>query len=280
MPKEPDIWMPLYINRYFGKTRHLSTLEHGAYLLLLMSYWKLQGPLPDDDIRLARYAALSLRQWVKMRPTIAEFFQIGEGQWVSTRAEKEIVIAKSRSQSARDNALKRYETTHAVAERQQSGRTARVPAEPLPNGCSSPSPTPKEKKEDISVASQPRAIEPEPILFSQPTIADQIAPTNWPRINGKATSDVVDAFFTKCFWPKFPEMKGNKETARKAFAKALKRETADAIMVGVNRYFEKRQGLPPGDQQFTQRASTWLNAMGWQDEIREMNLELGIPEDG
>ena len=67
-------WMPLYVGDYKRDTAHLTTLEHGAYLLLIMHYWET-GPLPNDDRRLAQIAGMPLRRWRTIKATVIEFFQ-------------------------------------------------------------------------------------------------------------------------------------------------------------------------------------------------------------
>ena len=56
--------LPLWTDAYLADTTHLSTIEHGAYLLLLMTAWRTKECcLPDDDKLLSRYARLTAAQW-------------------------------------------------------------------------------------------------------------------------------------------------------------------------------------------------------------------------
>jgi len=54
-----DIWMPVFIGDYLADTMHLSTEQHGAYLLLLFSSMAPRAPLHDDDAALAQITGLS-----------------------------------------------------------------------------------------------------------------------------------------------------------------------------------------------------------------------------
>jgi uncharacterized protein YdaU (DUF1376 family) len=79
-------WMPLYVADYRRDTAHLSTAEHGAYLLLIMHYWATGG-LPDDDQQLARIVGMRPADWKRARPTLAAFFSAG---WKHKRIEFEL----------------------------------------------------------------------------------------------------------------------------------------------------------------------------------------------
>lgn len=94
-------WMPLYVSDYLGDTAHLSTLEHGAYLLLMMHYWN-HGELPQCDRRLARITRLREEDWHEVKETLAEFFEDG---WRHGRIEAELektedLLEKRRAASA------------------------------------------------------------------------------------------------------------------------------------------------------------------------------------
>lgn len=79
--------MPLYVGDYLGDTGHLSTVQHGAYLLLMMHYWR-KGELPDDDTQLAAITKLPPRIWADVRPTIQAFFYDG---WRHKRIDEELL---------------------------------------------------------------------------------------------------------------------------------------------------------------------------------------------
>jgi uncharacterized protein YdaU (DUF1376 family) len=80
-----DLWMPLYVGEYLADTGHLTTTQHGAYLLLLMHYWR-KRELPSDDKQLAAIAKLPLRIWLDIKETLQAFFYDG---WRHKRVEAE-----------------------------------------------------------------------------------------------------------------------------------------------------------------------------------------------
>jgi uncharacterized protein YdaU (DUF1376 family) len=88
-----NTWMPLYIGDYLADTMHLGMAEHGAYLLLIFSYWRSGTPLPDNDKHLAGICKASAAEWQDIRPTLAGFFQISDGVWRHKRIEKELADA-------------------------------------------------------------------------------------------------------------------------------------------------------------------------------------------
>jgi uncharacterized protein YdaU (DUF1376 family) len=81
-------YIPFYVGDYLRATQHLSTEEHGAYLLLLFSMWANDGVLPFDDRKLARVARLSLSKWRHIRDEILPFFEIEDGFLTHSKMKK------------------------------------------------------------------------------------------------------------------------------------------------------------------------------------------------
>lgn len=96
-------WMPVYIGDYLADTMRLTTLQHGAYFLLMLEYWR-QGPLPDDMDELSAIARADRKVWDKsIWPTLKRFFSKGEdGLLHQKRADIELAHAQSVSNKRRD----------------------------------------------------------------------------------------------------------------------------------------------------------------------------------
>ena len=106
-----DAWMPLYVGDYLADTSRLTTEQHGAYLLILMDYWR-NGPPLDDDKELAVISKLSLAQWRKHAEKIRGFFQSEDGRLIQKRADAEKQraghVSAKRSEAGKQGANKRW----------------------------------------------------------------------------------------------------------------------------------------------------------------------------
>lgn len=102
MKHKTTIWMPFYPGDYLKKTMFLNTTQHGAYLLLMLSYWENVGPLPDDDETLASIVKLDIKSWLKIRPIMERFFDLDTipGEWVHHRIDEELLKAFEQKQRA------------------------------------------------------------------------------------------------------------------------------------------------------------------------------------
>jgi uncharacterized protein YdaU (DUF1376 family) len=99
-------WMPLYIGDYLGDTGHLTTTQHGAYLLLMMHYWR-KGGLPDDDRQLAAISGLTLQHFRYQQPTLQAFFFDGwKHKRIDGELEKMFRISQGRSRAGYKGGIK------------------------------------------------------------------------------------------------------------------------------------------------------------------------------
>jgi uncharacterized protein YdaU (DUF1376 family) len=131
-------WMPLYIADYIADTMHLGALEHGAYLMLIMQYWRV-GSLPDDDRKLARIAKCTDREWRAIKGTIADLFDEG---WTHKRIDYELEKALEKS-DARADAGRRGAEAKLLKEKERLAAIARnLPQQKSADALASSSPSP------------------------------------------------------------------------------------------------------------------------------------------
>jgi len=145
MESKTDIWMPLAIGDYLADTSHLDTTQHGAYLLLLMHYWR-KGPLPNDPAQLANICKLSRDAWSTNEAVLMQFFTVGpDGRLHQKRSdrerEKSVKIRISAQEKASKAARARWNHASSIA-------TEMLEQCPLPKSLPKPS-------EPVSAASHP-----------------------------------------------------------------------------------------------------------------------------
>lgn len=128
-------YLPLFGSDYLADTRHLSTEEHGAYLLLMMAAWRQDDcDLPADDHKLARIVGLSMRKWQTIKETILEFWTVENGRIYQGRLRKERGYADQKSANNRRAADTRWDKQRT--ENKQSDPCERI------SECNAPQPQP------------------------------------------------------------------------------------------------------------------------------------------
>ncbi len=124
--------LPLYTDAYLADTRHLTTEEHGAYLLLLMCMWRTRGcALRDDDKLLARIVGISLRRWMKLRLVLEDFFLVADGLWQQKKLNLVYEAVAAKVEKNRANGAKGGKTRAARAKALKNKESLQAPASSL-----------------------------------------------------------------------------------------------------------------------------------------------------
>lgn len=155
-------WMPFYVGDYLGDTQRLTTEQHGAYLLLMLDYWR-NGPAPDDDTVLQQITKLEKAAWKKHKAALSRMFQITDGLWRHKRIDRELANAEA-------NAERRSSKAKAAAQARWGDAASNAPSMPqaLHVECPPPSPSSSKKPTDKSVGSRADRGTRLPVGFSVP----------------------------------------------------------------------------------------------------------------
>jgi len=99
-------YVQLYVADYLADTAHLSTLENGAYLLLIFNYWQRGESFKAKDQqslnrRLASVARMSNDEFETIKESLAEFFEISETEWKHLRIERDLESVNAKSEKAK-----------------------------------------------------------------------------------------------------------------------------------------------------------------------------------
>jgi uncharacterized protein YdaU (DUF1376 family) len=129
--------MPFYVGDYLADTMLLTTLQHGAYLLLMLACWKSGGSLPDDDDALASASKLSASEWRKNSATLRRFFEAKDGQLSHKRIGSEL----ERAQALSDKRTEAGKKGGRPAKEKQSETNSFPFAEAKPKQNETPSPS-------------------------------------------------------------------------------------------------------------------------------------------
>ena len=89
-------YMQLYVAEYLADTMHLTTEEHGAYLLLIMNYWQTGKPLPKS--RLPGISRLGNDRWASVEGSLNEFFEDDGEYWSHKRIEADLKMVDDAQQ--------------------------------------------------------------------------------------------------------------------------------------------------------------------------------------
>jgi uncharacterized phage protein (TIGR02220 family) len=122
-------FMKLYISDYLTDTYDLTTLEHGAYLLLIMHYFQTGKSLPDNKTKLARICKLSVQKFSKVESALKDFFFICDGQWFHKRIEKELDEMSKKSDTARVSAMHRWSNDGSNSNKKDDANAMRTQCE-------------------------------------------------------------------------------------------------------------------------------------------------------
>ncbi len=142
--------LPLFTDAYLADTRHLTTAQHGAYILMLMTAWRSTDcTLPNDDVYLARICGMDKRTWKGNKDTLLAFWQVtSDAKLFQKRLKDERKYVEQKRNinvaAGKSSALKRKERHSA-------------PVQPDVNGTSTPTPTPLSSI-DKSISDAPEGV--------------------------------------------------------------------------------------------------------------------------
>ena len=142
--------MPMFWDAYLADTTHLTTEEHGAYMLLLAAMWRRNGWVPDDDKDNARILGLTPAKWKRVKERLSVFLIFQDGQITQKNLLKIWKITQEKIEKNRENGAKggRPKTRENKGIEKANGSVSQKPNETIPE----PEPEPYIRQEEAKAS--------------------------------------------------------------------------------------------------------------------------------
>lgn len=230
--------MPMYWDAYLADTTHLTTEEHGAYMLLLAAMWRRNGSIPEDDSDIARILGMTKGKWAKTKARLAGFLIFENGEISQKKLQKLWKNTQEKIEKNRANGAKggRPVSSKNNDLAKANGSVSDNPIKTIPEPEPEPEP---EVREDTNVS-----LSAEPTL---PAVAQDAGPS-FPE-----------------FWAVWPLGKICKQAAEKAWRKLSVADRAIAIDRAQVWSAHWRHNHP---QASPIHPASYLNGKRWTDEIQ------------
>jgi uncharacterized protein YdaU (DUF1376 family) len=228
-------YMPFYVADYLADAGHLTTIQHGAYVLMLMNYWQRGKALPSSDAALMSITRLSKSDWSQNRETLMEFFTEVSGTLVNKRTEKELAKFRDKSSQSKSAANARWGNMQNDCDRNAEPMRTHMPPQ-----CHTDTNTDTDKSKDKNTA--------------KPTAAKSAA---------VSVSDQVEVWFSQEFWPVYPRREAKVAALRSARAVLRTPELRAAALRALTLQLPDLTSRPPDKRP---HPATWINGRRWEDE--------------
>jgi len=109
-------WMPFYVGDFLADTMHLSAIETGIYVRLLLHCWQ-HRTIPTDNKKLSLITHCDPRLWHQYRETVLAFFDTVDGSTMQhKRVSAELHRSEEISNKRKAAALQKHSKSPPIAE--------------------------------------------------------------------------------------------------------------------------------------------------------------------